>query len=134
MKRITSLIILCLTLSLPVSSLFILPGCATPQQTAFKSADAVISSVDIAMRGWADYVVKERRRIKALAPIDQGSQSADLLRKEGRVHQAYGRYQASMRVAHAAVNASLANGEQLPQAVGDAASAVLNLVQELKKP
>lgn len=112
-----------------------LPGCKTPQtanQIAYKSADSVITAVDLAMQGWSEHVVKERRRINALPPLDRGSQSADLLRAEGKVHQAYGRYQASMRVARAAVNASLASGEQLPQAVGDAAAALLELIRELK--
>lgn len=113
------------------------PGCKTPQTApmiAYKSADAVISSVDLAMRGWADYVVTERKKINALPAIDRGSKSADLLRKEGKVHQAYGHYQASMRLAHASVSVAIANKDALPQAVGDAAAALLNLIVELKKP
>lgn len=131
MRKTIRLLFMALALFGPVA----FTGCKTPQSApmiAYKSADAVITAVDLAMQGWADHVVKERRRIKALPAIDQGSQGADLLRQEGRVHQAYGRYQASMSLAHAAVNASLASGDQLPQAVGDSAAALLALVRELQ--
>lgn len=104
-------------------------GCkATPHQVAYKSADAVVSSVDIAMRGWADYVVAERKRIAALPAIDQLGPKAELLRKEGRVVNAYGDYQRAMTLAAAAVKLAIANHQPPPADVGAAASLVLSTI------
>lgn len=107
-------------------------GCKSPQLVAYRTADAVVSSVDLAMQGWADYVVAERKRILALAPLDRGSQQADLLRKEGKVLHAYGRYQAAMRVSQSAVNAAIQDKSRLPDNVAAAAAEVLKIVRELK--
>lgn len=85
------------------------------------------------MRGWADHVVSERRRIKALPTVDQGSQAADLLRKEGRVATAHGRYVASMEAAEAAVGLAFNNRGMLPQGVSDAASALLAIIKEVRQ-
>lgn len=105
-------------------------GCkATPHQVAYKSADAVVSSVDIAMRGWADYVVSERKRIAALPPVDQLAPKADLLRKEGRVMNAYGEYQRAMTLAEAAVKLAIANHQPPPATVASAASIVLDVIK-----
>lgn len=104
-------------------------GCkATPHQVAYKTADAVVSSVDVAMRGWADYVVAERKRIAALPPIDQLGPKAELLRKEGRVIEAYGKYQQAMTLAEAAVKLAIANHQPPPADVGAAASLVLSTI------
>lgn len=109
-------------------------GCkATPQQVAYKSADAVVSSVDIAMRGWADYVVAERKRIASLPPMDQLAPKADLLRKEGRVATVYGDYQKAMALAHDAMRLALEHNalghdDQAPRAVSAAASLVLSTI------
>lgn len=106
-------------------------GCkSTPHQIAYKSADAVVSSVDIAMHGWADYVVAERRKIAAMPAIDRGSREADLLRKEGKVANALGEYQSAMRAAQAGVNAALRSGGPLPPMVEGAASALLTIIKE----
>lgn len=108
-------------------------GCkVTPQQIAYKSSDAVVSSVDIAMQGWADYVVAERRRIAALPPIDRGSLGADLLRKEGKVSKALGEYQSAMRSAQAGVNAAIQSKGPLPPLVDGAAAALLSVIKENK--
>lgn len=104
-------------------------GCkATPHQVAYKSADAVVSSVDIAMRGWADYVVAERKRISALPAAEQLALKAELLRKEGRVMNAYGDYQRAMTLAEAAVKLAIANHQPPPADVGAAASIVLSTI------
>lgn len=137
MKTIKALIaaaLLMLGLVAPVA-LVTTTGCkATPQQVAYKSADAVVSSVDIAMRGWADYVVAERKRIASLPPVDQLGPKADLLRKEGRVATAYGRYQDAYKKAHEAVQLALEHNtlghdDQAPRAVSDAASIVLEVIK-----
>lgn len=105
-------------------------GCkATPQQVAYKSADAVVSSVDIAMQGWADYVVAERRRIAALPASEQLGPKSDLLRREGRVAKAYGEYQEAYESAHAAVKLAIATKQPLPSAVNAAASIVLDVIK-----
>ena len=129
MKTIQLLILLLGLCAAPV----VMTGCkATPVQIAYKSADAVASSVDIAMQGWADYVVAERRRIAALPPLDRGSLGSDLLRKEGRVSKALGEYQSAMRSAQSAVNAAIASKGPLPPLVDGAASALLSAIQENK--
>lgn len=109
-------------------------GCkATPQQVAYKTADAVVSSVDIAMRGWADYVVAERRRIAGLPAPEQGGPSAELLRRETRVEKAYGEYQQAIKKARDAVDLalehnSLGHDDPIPSAVAIAARAVLESI------
>jgi hypothetical protein len=111
----------------------VMTGCkATPIQIAYKSADAVVSSVDIAMQGWADYVVSERRRIAALPPLERGSLGSDLLRKEGRVSKALGEYQSAMRSAQAGVSAAIQSKGPLPPLVDGAAAALLSAIKENK--
>ena len=107
-------------------------GCKSPQLVAYRTADAVVSSVDLAMQGWADYVVAERKRILALPAIERGSRQSDLLRKEGKVLNSYGRYQSAMRVSQSAVNAAIQDKSRLPDNVAAAAAEVLKLVRELK--
>lgn len=110
-------------------------GCkATPQQVAYKTAEAVVSSVEIAMQGWADYVVTERRRIAALPPADQLGPKSELLRKEGRVATAHGRYQEACKSARDAVQLALEHNrlghdDPLPSAVAAAASIVLDAIK-----
>jgi hypothetical protein len=129
MKTIRILLLLLGLCAAPV----VMTGCkATPVQIAYKSADAVVSSVDIAMQGWADYVVAERRRIAALPPLERGSLGSDLLRKEGRVFKALGEYQSAMRSAQAAVNAAIASKGPLPPLVDGAAAALLSVIKENK--
>jgi len=111
----------------------IMTGCkSTPVQIAYKSADAVVSSVDIAMQGWADYVVAERRRIADLPPLERGSLGSDLLRKEGRVSKALGEYQSAMRSAQAGVSAAIQSKGPLPPLVDGAAAALLSAIKENK--
>lgn len=137
MKTIKALIaaaLLMLGLVAPVA-LVTTTGCkATPHQVAYKSADAVVSSVDIAMRGWADYVVAERKRIAALPAAEQLAPKSELLKREGRVATAYGRYQDAYKNAHDAVKLALEhNGlghdDPLPSAVAAAASIVLDVIK-----
>jgi hypothetical protein len=105
-------------------------GCkATPQQIAFNSTEGVVKSVDIAMREWYRWLVAEERRVAALPPIDQGSQRSDLIRKDGRVREAYGRYQAAM----AGVEVAAMSAGQIPVDAQQAASALLKITKELQK-
>ncbi len=124
-------LILILSLLLPVT--LTSTGCkSSPTMIAYKSADAVVSSVDVAMMAWADYVVAERLRINDLPPIERGSLGTDLLRKEGKVQMAHGRYRDAMRVSRAAVNSAIQNKERLPDNVGAAAAELLTLIRNLK--
>ena len=130
MKLLRSLLAAALLALGLVAPMALVTGCkATPQQVAYKSADAVVSSVDIAMQGWADYVVAERRRIAALPQADQLGPKSDLLRKEGRVATAYGRYQQACETAREAVNVAIAQNQPLPSAVSAAASIVLDVIK-----
>lgn len=111
-----------------------LTGCAaTKSQQAYKSADATITTVDAAMKGWADYVVAERRRIASLPSVDRLEPNAALLRKEGNVATAYGRYQDAVRVAQTAVNAAIQSNGTLPADVTAAAASLLEVLQAMNK-
>lgn len=108
----------------------VMTGCkATPQQIAFNSTEGVVKSVDIAMREWYRWLVAEERRVAALPPIDQGSQRTDLIRKDGRVREAYGRYQAAM----AGVEVAAMSTGQIPPDASQAAAALLRITKELQK-
>ena len=131
MKTIRSLLAAALLMLGFVAPLAIVAttGCkATPHQVAYKTADAVVSSVDVAMRGWADYVVAERKRIATLPSVDQLAPKAELLKREGRVMNAYGDYQRAMTLAEAAVKLAIANHQPPPADVGAAASLVLSTI------
>lgn len=131
MKAIQSLIAaLCIACSIITPAAFVAStGCkSTPHQVAYKTADAVVSSVDVAMRGWADYVVAERRRIAKLPTAEQLGPKSELLKREGRVVKAYGEYQQAMTLAEAAVKLAIANGTPPPANVGAAASLVVSTI------
>lgn len=102
---------------------------ATPQQIAFNSTEGVVKSVDIAMREWYRWLVAEERRVAALPAIEQGSQRAELIRKDGRVREAYAKYQSAMGGVEAVAMAS----GQIPPDASVAASALVNLVKEFKR-
>lgn len=105
-------------------------GCkATPQQIAFNTTEGVVKSVDIAMREWYRWLVAEERRVAALPAIDQGSQRADLIRKDGRVREAYAKYQSAMGGVEVVTMAA----GQIPPDASASASALVNLVKEFKR-
>jgi hypothetical protein len=130
-KRIISILLLCaFAIALPPA---VLTGCkSTPNQIAYQSADAVISSVDLAVRGWADHVVSERKRIKAMPAMERGTAESDLLRKEGKVIDALSRYHVAMGAAEVAVGVAFTQGKPLPETVSAAASALLAILKEVK--
>ena len=105
-------------------------GCkSTPQQIAFNSTEGVVKSVDIAMREWYRWLVAEERRVAALPAIEQGGRRAELIRKDGRVREAYAKYQAAMSGAEiAAMGAG-----QIPPDASQAASALVKIVEEFKR-
>lgn len=117
-----------LILMLAMSPAFV--GCkATPQQIAFNSTDGVVKSVNVAMKEWYRWLVAEERRVAALPAIEQGGRRAELIRKDGRVREAYGRYQAAMAGAEiAAMGAG-----QIPVDASQAAVALAKLVEEMKR-
>lgn len=103
-------------------------GCkSSPNQIAYKTTAATVASVDSAMQAWAQYVVTERARIAALKPIDQGGQAADLLRMEGKVREAFGKYQSA--VAAAGVGVTVADSSPVAPEVAGAAAALLSVIQ-----
>jgi hypothetical protein len=105
-------------------------GCkSTPQQIAFNTTEGVVQSVDIAMREWYRWLVAEERRVSALPPIEQGGRRAELIRKDGRVREAYGRYQAAM----SGVELVAMSSGQIPPDASQAASALVNIVKEFKR-
>ena len=105
-------------------------GCkATPQQIAFNTTEGVVKSVDIAMKEWYRWLVAEERRVAALPAIDQGSQRTDLIRKDGRVREAYGRYQTAM----GGVEVAAMSTGQIPVDAQQAAAALLKITKELQK-
>lgn len=135
MNRILNSIALALLLfvgvGIPVISF---SGCAAPKERiAFNATSATITSVNIAMKEWWTYVVKEEDRIARLAPMDRGTLSADLLRKEGKVMSAYTTYQAAIKASAVAVRVAKTEGSPLPADVQAAILEVLTLVRDLKK-
>ena len=84
------------------------------------------------MSAWYDWLVAEEHRIAALPAIEQGGQRAELIKRDGRVRSAWGKYDAAMRASEASVNAALGSGQRLPEHVGVAALEVLKLIDELK--
>ena len=92
MKR--HFIILGCILSLTFCTAF-LSGCecmrSKPNQA--KAVQAVVDAVDIAMRGWADYVIAERKRASVAAEPQQSQIREQLVRKEVIVAYAFERYQ-----------------------------------------
>ena len=102
-------------------------GCkSSPNQIAYTTTAATVETVDTAMRAWAQYVHTERARIASLQPIDQGSQGADLTRLEGRVRDAYGKYQQAAAVAN--VGISVADGTPAAPEVAAAAAALVQTI------
>lgn len=118
---------------LSLSSLIIAPtafiavGCTTPQQTAYKTSASVVHGVDLAMQGWADYVIAERVRIASLSNEEQGPAKDALLRKEGSVLNAYGSYQTAVRLAAAL------NTPNSAAAISQASADLVKLINETKK-
>lgn len=105
-------------------------GCkATPQQIAFNSTEGVVKSVDIAMKEWYLHLVAEERRVAALPAIDQGSQRAELIRKDGRVREAWGRYQTAI----GGVEIAAMGAGQIPPDAAKAAAELANIVKEMKR-
>jgi len=132
MKRFFS-IFLCLSLA-SCALAPALTGCkSSPQLIAYQSADAVISSVDAATREWALYSQREHKRLHKLPAIEQGTQLADLLRKEGRVATAHGQYVAAMEAAEVAVGIAYTKRGNLPQSVSDAAAKLVATIKEVRK-
>jgi len=109
-------------------------GCATPKERiAFNAVSATITGINIGMKEWWTYVVKEEDRIAALPALDRGTLAADLLRKEGRVLEAYGSYQRAISSSGVAVRIAKSNGSPLPQDVQDAIIHVLTIIRDLQK-
>jgi hypothetical protein len=105
-------------------------GCkSTPQQIAFNTTEGAVKSVDIAMKEWYRYLVAEERRVAALPPIDQGGRRTDLIRKDGQVREAYGRYQTAM----GGVEVAAMGAGQIPPDASQAAAALLKITKELQK-
>lgn len=131
MKRFVSILLLCaFALSVPPA---VLIGCkASPQLIAYRSADALVSSVDLAMQGWADHVVSERKRIAALPSPDRVSPQSELLKREGKVMDALGKYHAAIGVADVAMKSARATNGPPPEIVAQAASALLAVIKEVK--
>ena len=126
MKIIQLLILLLGLCAAPI----VMTGCkATPQQIAFNTTEGAVKSVDIAMKEWYRYLVAEERRVAALPAIDQGSRRTDLIRKDGRVREAYGRYQTAM----GGVEVAAMGVGQIPPDASQAAAALLKITKELQK-
>jgi hypothetical protein len=131
LKSIAVSLMLFLGVGVPAISI---SGCAAPKERiAFNATSATITSVNIAMKEWWTYVVKEEDRIASLAPMDRGTQSADLLRKEGKVMNAYATYQTAIKASAVAVRVAKTEGSPLPADVQAAILEVLTLVRDLKK-
>lgn len=120
MNRIIPTIILAITLAFA--------GCkGSPNAIAYKTTAATVATVDSGMQAWAQYVRHERVLIATLPPIDQGAKGSDLTRTEGRVRDAFGKYQTAIAAADVGVTAA-DNSPVAPEVAG-AASALLSIIQ-----
>jgi Mrp family chromosome partitioning ATPase len=99
-------------------------GCATPEQSAYRTIGTITVSVDGTMNGWGDFV-----RAGHAEPAD-----------EARVKAAYERYQSAMRLARIAVITSKTQPDgastlQTALATTQAASGqLIGLIQTLLQP
>jgi hypothetical protein len=127
MKRLLQII---LGIGLMLMPLTILPGCKTsPETVAYRSVATTAASVDTAMRVYSRWAAREEAAIAALPSADRGSRESDLLRLDGKVLQAFTRYQSAMKLA--AVSQKL-SGTVSPD-VSAAAADFVTLVQESTK-
>jgi len=133
MKYIRSILAAAFMLCAMLAPATVFVGCqSTPAQVAYKTADATVSTVDAAMKAWADYVVAERARIAKLPAGERMDANAALLRREGKVATAFGRYQDAIRAAQAGVKTALSTGGPLPPEVTGAAAALLEVLRSIK--
>jgi hypothetical protein len=127
MKRLFQII---LGIGLMLMPLTILPGCKTsPETVAYRSVATTAASVDTAMRVYSRWAAQEEAAIAALPAADRGSRESDLLRLDGKVLQAYTKYNAAMKLAEVGQRLS---GTVSPE-FSAAASDLVTLVQESTK-
>lgn len=134
MKNRKSNLLLCLAFAL--GALCVAPGCASrsPENVAYNATASAITTADAAISAWSDYVVAERRRIKALKATDPGAAleaGNRLLVNEGRVSSAYYQYQDAAKAA-VLIGASASNSTNSPAArIAAAAAPLIALVTQL---
>lgn len=127
MKRILQII---LGIGLMLMPLTILPGCKTsPETVAYRSVATTAASVDTAMRVYSRWAAREEAAISALPAADRGTRESDLLRLDGKVLQAYTKYNAAMKLAEVSQRLSGA----VPPEFSASASEFLTLIQETTK-
>jgi len=116
-----------LVLILALVAMFGEIGCkSTPNAISYNTTAATVATVDAGMQAWADYVHQQHARMAALPLIDQGAQNSQLLVIEGRVREAYGRYQSALAAANVGVTAA-DNSPVAPEVAG-AAAALLSVI------
>lgn len=128
MKLILSLVAALSLVCAPVAII----GCKTPQQTTYKATAVTVRSVNLAMEGWMDYVMAEEKRIAALPKPEQIPAKQALLAREGRVMNAYGEYQNTIKSFRAAM-VTTANSDTLthPELVA-VANTLLSVIKSNK--
>lgn len=127
MKRIFQIL---LSLALFASPVAMITGCKTsPETVAYRSVASTATSVDTAMRAYSRWAAREEAAIAALRPADMGTREADLLRLDGKVLEAYTKYQSAMTFAEIGQRLSGA----VPPDVSAAASDLVRLIQESTK-
>lgn len=122
-------------LSLSLLLTLLVAGCKSPNTVAYRTLGGVAQTVHTAYAAWCDYLVTEQLKVSELSPIERGSRESELLRKEGRVLNAYAEYQRVMLAAKAGQFAAVSAGRDAvapPELVG-AASALITLTKELRK-
>lgn len=107
----------------------LLTGCATlkPNRATVLTVGAVLNTADAAMQTWATYVVAEEKRINTLPVEDQPYARVELLKREGRVQNAYGHYLKAINSAKVALKTALVNPSEAP-ASGQLTSALSHLI------
>jgi hypothetical protein len=110
-------------LALPLVLVLLVVSCSA-NQVAYKTVGSVVTAVDLSMNGWGEYVRAERAK---------ATPSPALAANEAKVRAAFEKYQTTIRAAKGALDASTWNGTAPPNDVAAAATALINLVVELKK-
>lgn len=106
-------------------------GCAgTPEGRAFQTIASIQATVSTSLNAWADHVVARRAQIAKLPAEEQLGPKSDLLKQEGRVVAALGRYQEAAAAAEKGVNAALDAGVAPASAAMVAAAAEFSSVVE----
>ena len=130
MKKLLSLfasLALCWSALVPVASIVAtsaaLTACASTRQTAYKSIASVQAGVEVALAGWAEYVVNRKREIEAMPEgAEQNAAVIQLASRELKARAALEAY----KTAAAAITVAKSGGAPAPAPLIASATQFIN--------